>query len=169
MLRQVTGKCLDRLGDAAVQGHPVGSAERPSTASRVSAWGNLVTDPIEQALRDRLVNERKAPGGGFVQRGRDGRDGEVTPDDGRGLHQPAAAGGDTIEPGADDVEHSARRSVRIPGALGHRRGDLADEQRIAAGDIENSPGVGLLYSHTRQLLMHLGEAEATQVETLDSG
>jgi hypothetical protein len=105
-----------------------------------------VTDPIEQALRDRLVNERKAPGGGFVQRGRDERDREVTPDDGRGLHQPAAAGGDTIEPGADDVEHSARRSVRIPGALGHRRGDLADEQRIAAGDIENSPGVGLLYS-----------------------
>ncbi len=41
VLGQVTGELrLDRLGDAAVQGHPVGSASDASTASRVSAWAN---------------------------------------------------------------------------------------------------------------------------------
>jgi acetoin utilization deacetylase AcuC-like enzyme len=40
---------------------------------------------------------------------------------------------------------------------------------LPAGDIENSPGVALLHSHPRQLLMHLGKAEWTQVETLDTG
>jgi hypothetical protein len=40
---------------------------------------------------------------------------------------------------------------------------------LPPGDIEDSRGVGLLYSHPRQLLTHLGEAEATQVEPFDPG
>jgi hypothetical protein len=59
--------------------------------------------------------------------------------------------------------------VRTPRAVGHRAGDLADEQRVAAGDIEDGPSVGrgLLHSGPRQLLADLGEVEATQVEALD--
>ena len=133
MLEQVTGELrLDRLGDAAVQGPPVGSVERPSTASgqRGEPVAAVVTDPVEQAVGDRLVSERKAPGGGFIQRCRDERDREVTPNNGRRLHEVAAAGGDTIEPGTDDVEYGARRPVRIPHASAIAWA-LADEQRIA--------------------------------------
>lgn len=91
-----------------------------------------VADPIEQAVHDRLVDQRKALRDGFVDRRRDQPKREVTPDDCRRLHQPSAAGRDTVQPRPDDVEHGARRPVATPGAVGHRAGDLTDEQRVAA-------------------------------------
>ncbi len=133
MLGQVTGELrLDRLGDAAVQGprSAVSSDPPPRPGQRGEPVADVVADPVEQAVGDRLVSERKAPGGGFIQRCRDERDREVTPNNGRRLHEVAAAGGDTIEPGTDDVEYGARRPVRIPHASAIAWA-LADEQRIA--------------------------------------
>ena len=71
MLGQVTGELrLDRLGDAAVQGprSAVSSDPPPRPGQRGEPVAAVVTDPVEQAVGDRLVSERKAPGGGFIQR-----------------------------------------------------------------------------------------------------
>ena len=100
-----------------------------------------VTDPIEQTACDRLINERKAMRG-FVERRRDEHQRELPPDDSHRLHQPATAGGDAIEPRTDDIEHGGRQPVRTPCAVGHRAGDLADEQRVAAGEAEGGASVG---------------------------
>jgi hypothetical protein len=177
-LAQVLGKvageaCLGRLGDGAMQRGPVGGRER--RLDRVAGQGmdepvvTDVADPVEQAVRDRLVDQRKAPLDGLVERGRDERKRDVAPDDRRRLDQPAAVGGDPADPRTDDVEHGARRPVRAPGAVGHRTGDLTDEQRVAAGDLKDGASVGRepLRGRPGQLLAHLGQVEATQVQALD--
>jgi hypothetical protein len=164
---------LGRLGDGAMQRGPVGGRQR--RLDRVAGERMdepvlaEVADPIEQAVGDRFVDQRKAVRDGFVERRRDQRKREVAPDDGRRLHQPAAVGRDTVEPGTDDVEQGARGPVRTPGAVGHRAGHLTNEQWVAAGDLQDGAGVGdgLIRRRPRQLFAHLGQVEATQLQALD--
>jgi hypothetical protein len=60
-----------------------------------------------------------------------------------------------------------RSGRHVPSAIAR---DLADEQRVAAGDIEDGADVGhRLAGRPRHLLTHLGEVEATQIEPFDRG
>ena len=104
---------------------------------------------------------------GSSEGGRDQRQGEVPA---RRWPPPAPAAGSPRRPGPaapDDVEHGARRPVRPPRPVGHGPGHLADEQRVPAGDVEHGLGLGGRTRRPRsagQLLPHLGQVEALQVE-----
>jgi hypothetical protein len=132
----------------------------------------VVTDVahlLDQPVSDRFVDERKARRHGLAERRREERYREVAPHDGRRLHQPTAVDRTALEPSTDDVEHAERWPVGSPRAVHQRAGDLPDEQGVAGGHVENGPGVRHRLAHCghRQLLPHLGEAEATQVEAID--
>lgn len=104
----------------------VSSDPPPRPGQRGEPVAAVVTDPVEQAVGDRLVSERKAPGGGFIQRCRDERDREVTPNNGRRLHEVAAAGGGSraatgLSPAATD---SASSSAMAGNSLRMRRSRL---------------------------------------------
>ncbi len=173
VLGEVGGEVgLRHLGDGAVQPGSVGGRERrldrvPGERMDEPVVADIA-DPVEQAVSDRLVDEREALSDGSIEYIGNERNRKVSPDDRRGLDEPTAGGRDTVDPGADDVEHRARRPVRTPCAVGERPGDFANEQRVAPGDIEDGASVccHLTPGEPRQLLAHLGQAVPMQIETL---
>ena len=176
MVGEVGGEVLLRRHcDGPVEGHPIGRGERrldrvpdESVDEPVVA---AVADLLEEAMGDGLVDEGEAVHGRFVDGGGDQADREVPPDDGRRLHQPAAAVRHPVEPGTDHVEDRAWRAVGPPRAVGDGPGDLADEQRVAAGQVEYGPSIRSRHvrCEPRHLLAHLGDAKATQVQALHAG
>lgn len=175
VLREVGGEVgLRGAGDGAVERGPGGGVERRLDRVPGERMDQAVladaADPVDQAVGGGLVDERKAPGDGFVEGGGEEGDREVAADDGCRLNQPVAVGRDPVEPRTNHVEHGARRAVRAPRAVRDGAGDLADEQWVPAGDVQDGAGIrrAPAPSEPRQLLAHLGQAEATQVEPLHS-
>ena len=127
VLGQVAGELrLDRLGDGAVQRDPVGGRQR--RLDRVA--GERVDEPVvadvadavEQAVRDRLVDERKAPRDGSSSAAATSASEKSRPTMAAACTSRRHVRGDAVEPGADDVEHAcaaagpdARCRRRSPG------------------------------------------------------
>ena len=114
---QVVGEqLLQRLGDRPVQREQLRRGERRLdrvTGEHVDE-SVVPADAVHEAVPDRLVDGREQACDRIPPGGRDEREGELAADHRRGMQNAPAVGGDPIQPGPDDVEHSARRAVRAP-------------------------------------------------------
>jgi hypothetical protein len=94
----------------------------------------MVTDPLEQAVRDRLVDKGRHPAAGSCSAAATSATEKSRP-------TMAAACTNLRQPSETHRDARSRRRARsagparTPGALSAMPGDFADEQRIAAGEI----------------------------------